>query len=543
MISKILFIFVLLLSSLWANAYYVNNQAANGGDGSFSAPFNSIATGLNALQAGDTLYIRGSQAEPAQVYEESLGLSDSDADGTESQPIVVRNYADEKVRIITQGSFTIYTDWWTFSGLTFDINQQTNDGIRPRGRHLTFSGCTVANGQRDGFDANMADYLTIENCHIYNFNRSDQYDAHGVIINGGTGLIIRHNTIYDCKGDCIQLYKTDQNYNTLIEDNELYTTLGGGSENAIDIKATKGCTIRNNTMHGFSDSDDSDGSAIKINKDSDSLLIELNDIYDSNGGLRLTGGDVDHITITRNVIHDLHVDGGDSSKYGYGVQFDGLNDVTFTNNTFANIPGPLFWIASNGATDMVMENNIFHKANKFHGSTNDFNGSLTIDYNGWFQCQETIPGANDTYGDDPGFVDEASADYHLTDNSVCLDKGDPSFGSDFPGGRIDLGAYEHEFATGVLWPGQIPQQMRLFPNFPNPFNPETVISYQLSGISNVELAVYNMLGQKVKDLVQENQPSGKYSVKFDGSGLSSGVYFAVLSANGRQYSQRLVLIK
>jgi len=543
MFQKSIILLLLFFPVLWATNYYVNNQAADGGDGSFSTPFNSIAAGLDVLQAGDTLFIRGSQQDPAQTYEESLGLSDSDADGTESQPIVVRNYADEKVRIIPQGSFTLYTDWWTFSGLTFDINQQTNDGIRPRGNHLTFSGCTVTNGQRDGFDTNMADYLTIENCRIYNFNRTDPYDAHGIIINGGTGLVIRNNTIYDCKGDCIQLYKEDQNYNTLIEGNELYTTLGGGSENAIDIKATKGCTIRGNTMYGFSDSDDSDGSAIKINKDSDSLLIEQNDIYDSNGGLRLTGGDVDHITITRNVIHDLHVDGGDSSKYGYGVQFDGINDVTFTNNTFANIPGPLFWIASNGATDMVMENNIFYKANAFHGSTDDFNGALTIDYNGWFQCRETIAGANDTNGDDPGFVDEANADFHLDDSSVCIDRGDPSFGSDYPGGRIDLGAYEYEPLSGLLLPLQNPASFKLWPNYPNPFNPETAISYQLPAFSHVRLTVYNALGQTVRVLVDEQQNSGTHSVKFNGSRLSSGIYFAVLSANGRYFSQRMVLLK
>ena len=66
---------------------------------------------------------------------------------------------------------------------------------------------------------------------------------------------------------------------------------------------------------------------------------------------------------------------------------------------------------------------------------------------------------------------------------------------------------------------------RLSQNYPNPFNPTTVIGYRLSVISNVELSIYNILGQKVATLVNERKPAGKYKVQWDARHYASGVYF------------------
>ena len=190
-----------------------------------------------------------------------------------------------------------------------------------------------------------------------------------------------------------------------------------------------------------------------------------------------------------------------------------------------------------------MENNIFYKARAFHGSSSDFNGTLTIDYNGWFQCTETISGEHDTNGEDPGFIDEDSADYHLDQSSVCIDKGDPTFGDEYPGGRIDLGAYEYEYQAGLNEPESLPEQFKLFYNFPNPFNPRTTIVYKLVKSSKVKLLVYNSLGQRVNVLVNSRQLPGKHKVTFNATFLPSGLYTAVLFADQERVSRKLVLIK
>ncbi len=80
--------------------------------------------------------------------------------------------------------------------------------------------------------------------------------------------------------------------------------------------------------------------------------------------------------------------------------------------------------------------------------------------------------------------------------------------------------------TGVAIPtNQIPQTYTLEQNYPNPFNPSTAIRYGLPNRSHVSLAVFNTLGQQIALLQSGEQEAGFHEVKFDASGLSSGVYF------------------
>jgi len=72
---------------------------------------------------------------------------------------------------------------------------------------------------------------------------------------------------------------------------------------------------------------------------------------------------------------------------------------------------------------------------------------------------------------------------------------------------------------------EIGTEFRLYQNYPNPFNPNTVISYQLPVSSFVSLKVYDILGNEVGLLINKKQNAGNYSVEFDGSSLSSGIYF------------------
>ena len=88
----------------------------------------------------------------------------------------------------------------------------------------------------------------------------------------------------------------------------------------------------------------------------------------------------------------------------------------------------------------------------------------------------------------------------------------------------------------------------LMQNYPNPFNPVTVISYNIPVSGNVSLKVFDMLGREVRSLVNNFVTSGSYSVNFDGSSLSSGIYFYKLEADGISgqkfvSTKRMVLIK
>jgi hypothetical protein len=80
-------------------------------------------------------------------------------------------------------------------------------------------------------------------------------------------------------------------------------------------------------------------------------------------------------------------------------------------------------------------------------------------------------------------------------------------------------------------------------NYPNPFNPVTRINYTVAKAVNVNITVYNILGQKVNTLVNKFLPAGQHSVNFDGSGLSSGVYYYRITAGDFVSVKKMTLIK
>ncbi len=94
-----------------------------------------------------------------------------------------------------------------------------------------------------------------------------------------------------------------------------------------------------------------------------------------------------------------------------------------------------------------------------------------------------------------------------------------------------------------------PSEFSLEQNFPNPFNPFTVIRYQLpvgrDGVStyNVMLKIFNMLGEQIATLVDEKQYSGDYSVQWNASGLASGIYYYQLHAGDFSRSRKLLLLR
>ena len=89
----------------------------------------------------------------------------------------------------------------------------------------------------------------------------------------------------------------------------------------------------------------------------------------------------------------------------------------------------------------------------------------------------------------------------------------------------------------------IPTMYELAQNYPNPFNPITTIRYGLPRRSDVSLVVYNVLGQKVGTLVRQAQKAGYYEVKFDGSSLSSGIYFYCLRVGNSVLTRKLLLVR
>ncbi|MBP9084178.1 MAG: T9SS type A sorting domain-containing protein [Bacteroidia bacterium] len=90
---------------------------------------------------------------------------------------------------------------------------------------------------------------------------------------------------------------------------------------------------------------------------------------------------------------------------------------------------------------------------------------------------------------------------------------------------------------------QLPTEFILNQNYPNPFNPSTIISYELPNASKVIIKVYDIIGNEVATLVNEEKPAGRYNIEFSGSNLSSGIYLYKIIAGDFIQTQKMILVK
>jgi len=147
--------------------------------------------------------------------------------------------------------------------------------------------------------------------------------------------------------------------------------------------------------------------------------------------------------------------------------------------------------------------------------------------------------------EDPLFVDPASGNFHLQADSPCIDAGDPNSPLDPDSTIADIGAFYFDQSLGIELESKpdLPKNFAVTGVYPNPFNPETVIRFQLPVASNLNLTVYDVSGRVVAELVNSNYDAGIHEITFDGSGLPSGVYIYRLTAGEYTASGKMVLLK
>jgi hypothetical protein len=91
---------------------------------------------------------------------------------------------------------------------------------------------------------------------------------------------------------------------------------------------------------------------------------------------------------------------------------------------------------------------------------------------------------------------------------------------------------------------ELPEAYGSISNYPNPFSTTTTIDYELHQQGSVQVAVYDVLGNRVALLENSaNKPGGSYKIEFDGSSLTSGIYFLRLTLNGQSVTQKMTLFR
>jgi hypothetical protein len=114
----------------------------------------------------------------------------------------------------------------------------------------------------------------------------------------------------------------------------------------------------------------------------------------------------------------------------------------------------------------------------------------------------------------------------------------------FTTGWFDFRVYQCDALTNVIPTDKpLPAQFNLLPPYPNPFNPSTVIRFSLPYTQQAKLTIYDITGRQVKVLTNEILSAGEHRVTFDGSDLSSGVYFVRLQSGQHTQTEKMVLLK
>ena len=240
-----------------------------------------------------------------------------------------------------------------------------------------------------------------------------------------------------------------------------------------------------------------------------------------------------------------------SAGSGGGIYYDSNSDGICINNIlFGNTAstGNQVYLLDNASDPIFAYCDIQNGVNGFGGSGSGSN------YSGLYE---------NNIDSDPLFLPVPVGKYILSNYSQCIGAGIDSIeiAGDWyqappfciminprpsPSGTMpDIGACENTLGspTDVGQELVTPTEFALSQNYPNPFNPSTTISWQSPVSSQITLKVYDLLGNEIAILVDENKPAGKYEVEFNASSLTSGVYFYQLKAGNIIQTRKMILIR
>lgn len=265
---------------------------------------------------------------------------------------------------------------------------------------------------------------------------------------------------------------------------------------------------------------------------------------------------------------------GSGDGHGGGIFCEGktiLKNCIVSNNYGQNRRGGMD-VASTGTAEVINCTFVYNT----NGGVGADGTTKIVNSIFYFNSRYQIYQANITYCDvQGGTSDSSNIDYNpvfwsntcfmIAPGSPCIDAGNPDpsyndvcFPPSLGGKRNDMGAHGGPDACNVVVCGNItdvaqnnnnvPVGYALDQNYPNPFNPETTILYELPRASEVEVAVFNLLGEKIRTLVNQPQQAGQHRLLWNGrdeneKSVPSGVYFYRLRAGEFMQTRKMILMQ
>lgn len=538
----LLILFVLLCNSVFSKIIYVAPTGNDSNPGTIEQPLESIQKGQELANPGDTVYIRGGRysIRQDQISKIVSGL------------FACVTYLDKSG---TAGNTIKY---WAYPGEkpVFDFSAVRPANQRVVGIYVACSYIHIKGLEMTGVQVTITTHT--ESYCIYSKGSNNIFEQISMHDNVGTGL--RHysggnNLFLNCDS-----YRNWDN----VSENQLGSNTDGfgchpNSTGAGNI--FRGCRAWFNSDDGFDII--RAGSAVVF----DSCWSFYNGYSPSfqalgdGNGFKAGGYAYDIASkipnpVPRNTVQFCIAVGNKSNGFYSNHHLNGnywYNNTAYRNNVNFNMvnrespeaDSSIWWYGYNH----VLKNNLSYGATISDTAYID-TSRCTLSHNSW-NLNIAIDNSDFVSLDESQLVAERKPDGSLPDidfmkpasGSKLIDAG-IDIGFSFAGTAPDVGALETDYPTSVsLVKSNLPDHIVLYQNYPNPFNPTTTIVFEIPFSAKVQLSIYNMLGQKVKTLIDETKMRGTYQVQFDGKDLSSGVYFYRLTVNGNSSVRQFVLLR
>ena len=212
------------------------------------------------------------------------------------------------------------------------------------------------------------------------------------------------------------------------------------------------------------------------------------------------------------------------------------------------------WAAGIDGTVLMYMNPVPVELTSFSASTKENNVTLnwqtsTETNNKGFEIQRSV--SKDSFGEgrgqrseweDIGFV-EGHGTTTQENNYAYVDKKLESGDYFYRLVQLDFDGTRNPLKEVSVEINSVPSQYSLSQNYPNPFNPSTSIEYSVAVNTEVNLTIYNTLGEKIKTLVNGNKAAGNYRVNFDARSLPSGIYYYRIKAGNYNSTKKMILLR
>lgn len=434
------------------------------------------------------------------------------------------------------------------------IETDDNGTVPTRGDDFLIENCTIAYVENQGiFTANLAS--------------NDYPMSSGWLSRRFTNFRIRKNTIHHISKNAMIIRFFDGG---VIEHNVCYETATGTTGNTMFTTYCNGTVFQYNEGYynraSLKGGDFGDGSMYDADLKSVNITFQYSYSHDNSHGLLWICTD----QADSNIVCRYNVSKNDQGII-FCINYPNTSVYIYNNTVYCETGSPMIVSERNvngpnpaGPRTYYFYNNIIYSMSP-NTRPYDFRATLYnryFDYNLYYGYSLNEPSDPHKIKANPQFFNVPSgtptglnsvAGLALKSTSPAVNAGRDVYGRpaiDYLGktvpsdGSVDLGAFEYQKENSIADRNNLlPDDPVLDQNYPNPFNPSTSISYSVPSEQHVVLEVYNLLGMKVRALVNGTVPAGSYRIAFDAGQLPAGMYLYRLTAGGREYVRRMALVK